>query len=161
MTQPYLANAILVVTAAVLFHAAWTDLKQFEIRNELIAVLAGLFVLHAVLSGRWPGIPRNVVLAVLVLAAMLYFYAQGLMGGGDVKLLTVAFLWVGIDCALPFAFLLSLLATCHALAGKLGWVEVRHEGEDKRARIAFAPSVAAALIGMFALGCLAPVSSLS
>jgi hypothetical protein len=36
-------------------------------------------------------------------------------------------------------------------------VDLQHAGEDKRTRIAFAPSVAAALIGIFMLGCLAPV----
>ncbi|HEY6257654.1 MAG TPA: prepilin peptidase [Xanthobacteraceae bacterium] len=146
-----------MATAAVLFYAALTDLKHFQIRNELIVVLTGLFVLHAVVSGRWPGIPWNVGLALLILALMLYFYAQDLLGGGDVKLLAVAFLWAGIDCALPFALLLSLFATLHALAGKLGWVDVKRVGEDKRARIAFAPSVAAALIGIFMLGCLSGV----
>jgi prepilin peptidase CpaA len=146
------------MTAAILFYAALTDLKHYHIRNELIAVLGGLFVLHAFLSGRWPGIPWNIGLALLIFAVMLYFYSQNLMGGGDVKLLTVAFLWVGIDCALPFAILLSLFATLHVIAGKLGWVNLQHIGEDRRSRIAFAPSVAAALTGIFMLGCLAPVS---
>jgi prepilin peptidase CpaA len=99
----------------------------------------------------------NVGFALLIFAVMLYFYSQGLLGGGDVKLLTVAFLWAGVDCALPFALLLSLFATVHTIAGKLGWVEVQHLGQDKRSRIAFAPSVAAALIGIFMLGCRAPV----
>jgi prepilin peptidase CpaA len=156
--QIYLANSVLVITAAILFYAALTDLKRYQIRNELIVVLAGLFVLHALLSGRWPGIAWNVGLALLIFAVMLYFYSQNLLGGGDVKLLTVAFLWAGVDCALPFAILLSLFATVHVIAGKLGWVVLQRVGEDKRSRIAFAPSVAAALIGIFMLGCLAPVS---
>jgi prepilin peptidase CpaA len=156
--QIYLANSVLVIAAAILFYAALTDLKRYHIRNELIVVLAGLFVLHAFLSGRWPGIAWNVGLALLIFAVMLYFYSQNLLGGGDVKLLTVAFLWAGVDCALPFAILLLLFATVHVIAGKLGWVVLRRVGEDKRSRIAFAPSVAAALIGIFMLGCLAPVS---
>ena len=156
-SQIYLANAVLALTAAVLLYAALTDLKHYRIRNELIAVLAGLFVLHAALSGRWPGIPWSVGFALLIFAVLLYFYSQNLMGGGDVKLLAVAFLWVGIDCALPFSILLSLFATLHALAGRLGWVDVRRSAEDQRIRIAFAPSVAAALIAVFLLGCLDPV----
>ena len=155
-SQFYLANAVLVLSAAVLFYAALTDLKRYQIRNELIAVLAGLYVVHAFLSGRWSGIPWNAGLALLILAVMVYFYLRNLMGGGDVKLLAVAFLWVGIDCALPFAVLLMLFAAVHAIAGKLGWAEVQRVGEDERARIAFAPSVAAALIAVFMLGCLAP-----
>jgi prepilin peptidase CpaA len=155
--QIYLANSVLVMTAAILFYAALTDLKHYQIRNELIAVLGGLFLLHAFLSGRWPGIQWNFALALLIFVVMLYFYTQNLVGGGDVKLLTVGFLWAGIDCALPFAILLSLFAAIHAGAGKLGWAEVQRTGEDKRSRIAFAPSVAAALIAIFMLGCLALV----
>jgi prepilin peptidase CpaA len=157
MTGPIvLSNSVLVLAAAVLFYAALTDLKHYRIPNELIAVLGALFVLHAFLSGRWHDIPWNAGFALLVLAVMLYFYAQNLMGGGDVKLLTVAFLWVGIECALPFAVLLAAFATMHAIAGKLGWAEVQNGGDDKRSRIAFAPSIAAALVAIFMLGCLAP-----
>jgi prepilin peptidase CpaA len=155
--QFYLANSVLVIAAAILFYAALTDLKHYHIGNELIAVLGGLFILHAFLSGRWPGIAWNAALALFIFAVMLYFYSQNLMGGGDVKLLTVAFLWAGIDCALPFAVLLSLFAALHVIAGKLGWASLQQVGKDGRSRIAFAPSVAAALIGIFMLGCLAPV----
>lgn len=152
-----LPNAVLALTAAVLLYAAVTDLKRYQIRNELVLLLAGLFVVHSVLSGRWHGMIWNVGLAVLILVVLLYFYSQRLMGGGDVKLLAVAFLWVGVDCALPFALLLLLFASLHALAGKLGWADVQRVGGDTRARIAFAPSVAAALVAVFMLGCLSPV----
>jgi prepilin peptidase CpaA len=153
---PDLANATLAMTAAVLLYAARNDLKHFQIRNELIGLLAALFMLHAFLSGRLGDIPWNAALAFVVFIATLYFYSQNLMGGGDVKLLTVAFLWVGIGCALPFAVLLSLCAAIHALAGRLGWAAVQHVGGDRRPRIPFAPSVALALIGIFLLGCLSP-----
>jgi prepilin peptidase CpaA len=155
--QVYLANSILAITAAILFYAALTDLKHYQIRNELIAVLAGLFVLHALVSGRGPGMVWNIGLALLMFVVLLYFYSRSLLGGGDVKLLTVAFLWAGLACALPFAILLSLFAMIHVVAGKLGWADLQPTGADKRSRIAFAPSVAAALIGIFMLGCLTPV----
>jgi prepilin peptidase CpaA len=151
-----LANATLAMTAAVLLYTARNDLKHFQIRNEFIGLLAALFILHAFLSGRWLDIPWNAGLAFMVFIVMLYFYSQNMMGGGDVKLLTVAFLWVGLGCALPFVILLSLCAAVHGLAGRLGWVTVQHVGDDRRPMIPFAPSVAAALIGVFLLGCLAP-----
>ena len=90
---------------------------------------------------------------------MAYFYTQNWMGGGDVKILTVGFLWIGFGCALPFAVLLALFAAAHVAAAKLGWVEVQHV--DDRKRIPLAPSVAAALILCFILGCLQPMSSLT
>jgi len=71
-------------------------------------------------------------------------------------MLTVAFLWIGSDCALLFAVLLCVFASIHSIAAKLNWVRSQNTPEDKRARIAFAPSVAAALIASFLLGCLHP-----
>ncbi len=78
-----------------------------------------------------------------------------MMGGGDVKLLTVAFLWVGPSCALPFALFLLLFVSIHTVAAKLKLVESQVAGE--RTQVAFAPSIAAALIGVFMVGCLKPI----
>jgi len=126
---------ILVITAAVLFYAAFTDLKHYKIRNDVILVLVVLFV-------------------ALVLVILIVFYSRHLLGGGDVKLLTVALLWVGVDCALPFAVLLLIFASIHSLAAKFGWAGTQSLADDARKRIPFAPSVAAALIGTFVIGCL-------
>ena len=154
--SPTLSHVMLVITAGVLFYVALTDFKYFKIRNEFILVLAGLFVLHALLSGRWVSAYWNLALAVFMFAVMLYFYAQNLMGGGDVKILTVAFLWIGLDCAFVFAVLMAIFAAVHVAAAKFGWVKVQQAGKHKR--IPFAPSVAGALIVCFMLGCLQPVS---
>ena len=79
-----------------------------------------------------------------------------LMGGGDLKLLTVAFLWVGPFCALPFALFLLLFSGIHILAVKFKLVEAQIA--NGRTHLAFAPSIAAALICVFMVGCLQPVS---
>jgi len=78
------------------------------------------------------------------------------MGGGNVKIQTVAFLWIGIDCALVFALLMAMFAILHVGATKLGWVEVQAVGEHKR--IPFAPPVRRGSDRCFMLGCLRPVS---
>jgi prepilin peptidase CpaA len=148
---------LLVVTAATLFWVALTDLRHFKIRNDLIIVLIALFFAHAVLSGRWREIYLNIGLAVLILCFMLYYYNQKLMGGGDVKLFAVAFLWTGPWCALPFALFLLLFMGLHAAAAYFGWVEVQVR-EDQRKRIPLAPSIAGALIGTIMIGCLRPMT---
>jgi prepilin peptidase CpaA len=90
---------------------------------------------------------------------MLAFYGMGWMGGGDVKILAVAFLWTGFSGALTFALLLAAFSSLHGLAAKLGWV--RSQGsEGGRQRIPFAPSVAGALICIFVLRSL-PVAVVS
>jgi len=153
--SPTLSHVVLVITAGVLFYVGLTDFKYFKIRNELVLVLVGLFILYALLSGRWISAHWNLGFAALMFGIMLYFYAQNAMGGGDLKILTVAFLWVGVGCALPFAVLLAVCAALHMAAAKFGWAEVQEVGGRKR--IPLAPSVAAAMIVCFLLGCLQPV----
>ena len=152
----YLADIVLVITAAVLFYVAVTDLKHYRIRNELILLLIGLFVLHLVLSGRWVNAAWNLGLAALVFAFLVFFYSRHWVGGGDVKILTVAFLWTGVDCALAFALLLLVFAWLHVVAARFGLVQSPPSEDGSGRRIAFAPSVAAALIAVFMLGCLRP-----
>jgi prepilin peptidase CpaA len=148
------AYIVLVVTAGLLFYVAATDLHAYRISNEMVLVLAALFFVHAALSGRWVDLHWNLGFALFTLILMLFCYAQGLMGGGDLKLLTVAFLWSGLHCALPFLIFLVIFASLHTLAGKLGWVKVhRVEG---RIKVAFAPSIAFGLIGIFVMGCVSP-----
>jgi prepilin peptidase CpaA len=152
MAYASFANVVLIVTAATLFYVALTDLREFKIRNELVLVLAALYFLHAALSGRWVHMHWNIGFAILMLVVMLYFYSQGLMGGGDVKMLAVAFLWTGIQCALVFAILLTIFIVVHLGIVKLGWAKVQEVHGSKR--IPFAPSIAAALIVTFMSGCL-------
>jgi prepilin peptidase CpaA len=144
------SQVVLILTAAVLFYVALTDLKHYKIRNEFILVLIGLFFLHALLSGRWATLYWNIGFAALLFLVMLYFYSMKLMGGGDLKLLTVAFLWVGPFGALTFALFLLLFSCIHLLAVKFNLVDSQLTGRGTQ--IAFAPSIAAALISVFMLG---------
>jgi prepilin peptidase CpaA len=149
----YLSISILIITSATLLWVAVTDFKQFKIRNELVLVLVGLYILYAVVSGGWAEAHWHAALAAFMLAVMLYFYAQNRMGGGDVKLLAVAFLWTGPQCALLFAILLLGFIGVHTLAVRFRWAEA-HESEQGK-RIPLAPSVVVALIGTFL--CLRPI----
>lgn len=142
---------VLVLTAALLFYIALTDFREFKIRNDLILVVAGLFFVHAVLSGRWVEMHWNVGLAVVAFGFMVYWYAQGFMGGGDLKLMTVALLWSGVRCAIPFSIIVVLVALIHAFAAKRGYVAA--QSVNGRLKVPFAPAIAAGLIGIFMLGC--------
>jgi prepilin peptidase CpaA len=141
---------VLVATSALLLQAAWTDLREFKIRNELILALAGLYVLYAVLTGHWANLKWDLSFAALMFVVLLVIYKTYWMGGGDVKILAVAFLWTGISGALPFAILLALFSGTHSLAAKLGWVKSQVTDRGRQ-RIPLAPSVAAALICTFML----------
>jgi prepilin peptidase CpaA len=149
------SQTVLILTGAVLFYAALTDLKHFKIRNDLIIVLTALFFLHAYVSGRWVTLHWNLAFAALLFLITLYFYSVNAMGGGDLKLLTVSILWVGPFCALPFALFLLLFVCVHIVAVKFKLVEARVVNDKKW--IPFAPSIAAALVSVFIAGCLRPL----
>jgi prepilin peptidase CpaA len=144
------AYFVLVVAAATLFYVALTDLKEFKIRNELILVLVGLYLLFALLSGQWRTMYWNIALAAIAFAAMLYYYGQNLMSGGDVKILAVALLWVGPVWAPIFAVLLLIFIGAYAGFARLGWVNVQQVGKHRR--IPLAPSIAMALVGTLVSG---------
>ena len=158
MSRHYVSELVLIIAAAVLFQVARNDLRHYKIQNGSILLLAGLFFAHALLSGRWTGAHWNIAFALFMFLVMFMINSFNMMGGGDVKLLSVAFLWVGIDCALVFALLLLLFSSIHAVASKLGWANAQLAENDDRKRIPFAPSIAAALTGVFMLGCLGPMS---
>jgi Flp pilus assembly protein protease CpaA len=147
--RDFLSHVVIVITATILFYVAFNDLREYKIRNELVITIACLFGIYAFLSGEWVYAHWNIALALLMFVVLLIFYARNWMGGGDVKILTVGFLWVGQRYALPFAVLLLIFAFIHVYAAKFGLVSARYI--DGKLRLAFAPSVAGALIGVFAL----------
>lgn len=153
---PAVSVWILVLTAVTLFWVALTDLREFKVRNELVLILAGLYVVYALFSGAWASMQWNFAFALLMFAAGLYAYSLHHIGGGDLKLLTVAFLWTGPWLAAPFVILLLLFTLAYYLAARLGFAAARRTSAGLR--IPLAPCLAGALIGVFALGLIRPHS---
>src|SRR5271166_3457287 len=84
-----------------------------------------------------------------MLAVGTYAYSLQHIGGGDLKLLTVAFLWTGPWLAAPFVILLLIFVLIYYLAARLGFAAARPTSAGLR--IPLAPSLAGALIGVFAV----------
>ena len=145
---------ILVLTAATLFWVALTDLKEFKVRNEFVVVLAGLYLAYAVCSGAWVSMQWNLAFALLMLAGGAYAYSLRQIGGGDLKLLAVAFLWTGPWFAAPFVILLLVFTGAYYVAARLGWAAARRTTAGLQ--IPLAPPLAGALISALALGLIAP-----
>jgi prepilin peptidase CpaA len=95
------------------------DYRAYRIPHELMLALAGLFFLYAFLASQSLDLKCDIWFALLTFVVLLAFYALNWMGGGDVKILAVAFLWTGLSGALPFAVLLSLFSGAYALAASL------------------------------------------
>lgn len=107
--------ALAAVLACVLFcaamlHAAFTDLRQRRIANWLSMALALSWAPMGLAAG-WSG---SQLAAALMGAALVFFagfgcFAAGWLGGGDVKLATVAVLWLGAGQTIAFLLLAALL----------------------------------------------------
>jgi prepilin peptidase CpaA len=149
-SYPQASLLILLLTSATLFWLALSDFRHFKIPNEGVLILAGLYFLHSAVSGEWASVPWHLGFAVLTTAGMIYFYAVNKMGGGDIKLMAVAYLWTGPWSVLPFSILLLVFIGVHYLAARFGWAASLKSAAGLR--IPLAPSVGGALIGTLALG---------
>lgn len=137
---------------AVLCNIAITDLRTFKIYNSRVLLLLVLYGLFAAIARSPYEILSDVALGLVIFGFLFLFYLKNVVGGGDVKLVPVAALFVGTRSALPFALLLLIFTGLHLFATRMGWIPTLVVG-DKRA-ISYAPSVAAALICVIVLDCL-------
>jgi prepilin peptidase CpaA len=150
MVLDFYALTIVAITCCVLFYVASADLQNYKIKNELVLLLGTLYFIYVVATGRWSEVPSHIGVASVIFLGMLVCYSHGLLGGGDVKLLTVAFLWVGANFALLFAVVMLAITGVHAGLVYLGVLGA--QTINGRKRIAYAPAIAGALVVVFGSG---------
>lgn len=87
--------ALMALFAGLLLYAAWGDIRARIIPNWLNAAIALAAPLWWLAIGvpPWPGMAILVAGSAIVFAIFATTFALGLMGGGDVKLLTAVALW--------------------------------------------------------------------
>ncbi len=100
--------AILVVFPFAMLHAAISDMLSMTILNRVSLLLIGTFVIVAPLAGmEFSQIMMHFAAFALVLAVCFCFFASGVMGGGDAKLLAATSLWFGMSLDLMVYLLIS------------------------------------------------------
>lgn len=100
--------AILVVFPFAMLHAAISDLLSMTILNRVSLLLVGTFMIVAPLTGMpLTEISMHFAAFALVLAVCFCFFASGVMGGGDAKLLAATSLWFGFSMDLMVYLLVS------------------------------------------------------
>lgn len=128
MTPPILLASLFY--PAVMLYAALGDLKTLRISNRLVLVLLWGYVVLAPFSGlTTQDVASSVAVATAVLAVAFAPFAFGWMGGGDVKLMTVAALWLGAGSVPAFllgttllgALLTALIVLCRGLPLPTAW----------------------------------------
>ncbi|MEP3050258.1 MAG: prepilin peptidase [Erythrobacter sp.] len=148
MLSQNLYYGLLIALAIALVFAAFTDLRRRQIDNWLnaaIALGAPVFWWASGLS-LWPDIALQIGIAIAAFFVLAGLFALKVMGGGDVKLLTVLALWIE-----PNAFLQLLIIM--AIAGGVltiimgGYHFLRRQKE----RLAIPYGVAIAFGGLWVL----------
>ena len=101
--------AIKLLACLVLVMLVWFDLRDRRLPNLGVGLIAGFYLVHALLLRTPPAtVGAHLLtgcLAFAIAAAMCYF---GWMGGGDVKLAGAVFLWAGPQAGLAVFSIVSV-----------------------------------------------------
>ncbi len=94
--------------------AAISDIRFFILSNKLclsVLSLYPLFIASLYFGGNFPGlnyILLSIGISVGLFIILLFLFARGVMGGGDVKLIPIVALWAGPDLTLVFLLITML-----------------------------------------------------
>jgi prepilin peptidase CpaA len=102
-----ISTIIYILVATALTYAAITDLKSRIIKNKTSLYIVGLFLIFMAVNlligaGATSAILIPLATAGFVLLMTSSLFAFGMMGGGDVKLMSSFALFAGIKYLLPF-----------------------------------------------------------
>lgn len=89
--------------------AVVSDFRTLIIPNWVSIALIALFAVFAAMHLDMRSTLAHLAVAGVVFAVALVFFLAGWMGGGDVKLLTAAALWMGPFRAAEFTVIMALL----------------------------------------------------
>ena len=101
-------EAVTVAYVALFVACAVTDVLSLRIPNALVVALVALFALACTITPPKALLWGHIAPAVVVFALMAILFFMGKMGGGDVKLLAAAVLWVGLQALGPFLIALAI-----------------------------------------------------
>ncbi|MBV9859496.1 MAG: prepilin peptidase [Alphaproteobacteria bacterium] len=88
-------HLLLLVFVGLMLTAAFEDFRRLIIPNRVTLALCLLWPLYLAVAPGVGGIIGAIVCAAVVFIVGALGFSRGYVGGGDVKLLTVATLWAG------------------------------------------------------------------
>ncbi len=111
------ATAGLVIFPLAMIYAGFMDLVTMKIRNVLVLLIGGAWLVLAPLAGfTWQELGASGLVAALVFVVTFTFFALGWIGGGDAKLAAVTALWFQPHEALLYFIYAALLGGLLTLA---------------------------------------------
>jgi prepilin peptidase CpaA len=106
---------------ALLVAASFCDVLKLRIPNLIPVALLVLFALEMALGASAQALLGHLLAMVLALAILLPLFALDMLGGGDVKLLAVVALWLGMTKLAPLMILVGIAGGVFALF----WLSLR------------------------------------
>jgi prepilin peptidase CpaA len=107
----------LTLFPVMLAFAAFSDLFTMTIANRVSLILAGGFVILALLTGMSShDMLSHAGVAAAVLVVAFACFTQGWIGGGDAKLAAAAVLWLGVGHLADYLIYASLLGGALTIA---------------------------------------------
>jgi prepilin peptidase CpaA len=125
-----LEATILLLGIALFIVAAYRDFKTFRIPNLLVAAMAWLAVTRLIVIGDWSLALYTIGASVVVLIAGFLLFWQGIVGGGDAKLITAAALLVGYHDLISFLLMMGICgAVISIVAVAIHWASKQAKEE--------------------------------
>ena len=139
-------DLLAIAAASTLAAASLSDVAWRIIPNWTVAVLGASGIVAAVATN---SIVEPIVIATCLLAVGMVLFAQGVMGGGDVKLMAAMGFWLTTTTLAPFLLIMAMAGGVLAL-GVVLTVTLSHR--DATAAVPTVPyGVAIAVSGLFIL----------
>ena len=98
---------IKTVYAATLCYGCISDIKSLKIPNAVSVILLALFLLNYLLFGAADGLTKHIIVASSALLVGFGVFAAGLMGAGDIKLISALMLWAGPQSGFVFLIVMT------------------------------------------------------
>lgn len=107
--------AVLFIASTFLVAAAVSDAVFFRIPNQLCFLLVLLFPVFVATAPRSVLWKENVVVSVIVFGIGFLAFLRGMVGAGDVKLLSAASLWAGPEVVAALFLVMAVVGGVQAL----------------------------------------------
>lgn len=137
-----LDRAIVLAIIGILALAIVDDLRNYRIRNSVVVTLFCFCLVDLSLRADLRQIISHAVFAAIALGLLILAFQCNWLGGGDTKLLAIAFLQTGPELVLTYAIILLLLMMIYWGGASLGVFPSQRVGP--RLKVPFGPGIAGA-----------------
>jgi len=144
----FYAASVIILTPQLIY-LSYIDLLHYKIHNKSILILFLSFLILSPFYLNIQEIAYRSIFSFAIFFILLLPFSRGLIGGGDVKLLAVIFLWIGVEKALDFYLYLSFFTIFFIFISIIGIIPKLKN--NNKTYIPFGPAVSCAAILNFLL----------